>query len=104
LSLHNSIKTQAASPQVFLFFGEMDYFMIPFGGVATYFDQNPGGFAAGFFVLWRAGLFHDPFWGGWLHTSIKTQAASPQAFLFSKLAEASFARSENKKPTIIRGL
>jgi hypothetical protein len=41
--------------------------------------------------------------GGRLHTSIKTQAASPQAFLFSKLAEASFARSENKKPTKIRG-
>jgi hypothetical protein len=70
--------------------------------VATYFDKNPGGFAAGFFVLRRDGLFHDPFWG-WLHTSIKTQAASPQAFLFSKLAEASFARSENKKPTKIRG-
>jgi hypothetical protein len=41
--------------------------------------------------------------GGRLHTSIKTQAASPQAFLFSKIAEASFAGSENKKPTKIRG-
>ena len=30
--LHTSIKTQAASPKAFLFFGEMDYFMIPFGG------------------------------------------------------------------------
>jgi len=46
--------------------------------------------------------FMIPF-GGRLHTSIKTQAASPQGFLFSKLAEASFAGSENKKPTKIRG-
>jgi hypothetical protein len=38
-----------------------------------------------------------------LHISLKIQAASPQVFLFSKLAEASFARSENKKPTKIRG-
>jgi len=41
--------------------------------------------------------------GGMLHISLKIQAASPQVFLFSKLAEASFARSENKKPTKIRG-
>ncbi len=54
------------------------------------------------FLAEREGLFHDPFWGK-LHTMIKTQAASPQAFLSSKLAEASFARSENKKPTKIRG-
>jgi hypothetical protein len=52
---------------------------------------------------WRLrDYFMIPF-GGRLHTSIKTQAAPPQAFLFSKLAEASFARSENKKPTKIRG-
>jgi hypothetical protein len=54
------------------------------------------------FLAEREGLFHDPFLGR-LHTSIKTQAASPQVFLFSKLAEAIFARSENKKPTKIRG-
>jgi hypothetical protein len=46
--------------------------------------------------------FMIPFWG-MLHTLLKIQAASPQVFLFSKLAEASFARSENKKPTKIRG-
>jgi hypothetical protein len=57
---------------------------------------------SGIFFWRREGLFHDPFWGR-LHTSNKTQAASPHAFLFSKLAEASFARSENKKPTKIRG-
>jgi hypothetical protein len=75
------------------------------------------------------GLFHDPFGGsfrlrskpmrplrlrdcwdyfmiplGELQTSLKTHAASPQVFLLPKLAEASFARSDNKKPTIIRGL
>jgi hypothetical protein len=43
-----------------------------------------------------------PFWG-MLHTALKIQAASPQVFLFSKLAEASFTRLENKKPTKIRG-
>ena len=46
--------------------------------------------------------FMIPF-GGMLQTSLKTQAASPQAFLLPKLAEASFARSDNKKPTKIRG-
>jgi hypothetical protein len=75
------------------------------------------------------GLLYDPF-GGMLQTSskpmrqlrlrdcwdyfmiplggasdeLKTHAASPQVFLLPKLAEASFARSDNKKPTIIRGL
>ena len=49
----------------------------------------------------REGLFHDLFLG--VHTSIKTHAGSPQVFLFSKLAEASFASSANKKPTKIRG-
>jgi hypothetical protein len=56
-----------------------DYFMIPFRGIS----------------------FADPFWGN--SDKIKTQAASPQVFLLPKLAEASFARLENKKPTNIRG-
>ena len=34
---------------------------------------------------------------------LKNQAAVPQAFLLPKLAEASFARSDNKKPTKFRG-
>lgn len=41
--------------------------------------------------------------GGGASDELKTHAASPQAFLLSKLAEASFARSDNKKPTKIRG-
>jgi hypothetical protein len=51
--------------------------------------------------LEREELFHDP--DGVDSDNIKTQAASLQVFLFPKIAEASFAHSENKKPTKIRG-
>jgi hypothetical protein len=56
----------------------------------------------GAFVVLGWISFADPFWV-MLHTLLKIPAASPQVFLFPKLAEASFARSENKKPTKIRG-
>ena len=47
--LNTSIKTQAVSPQAFLFSGERDYFMIPFGG--GYIKKKCRGFAPHHFSL-----------------------------------------------------
>jgi hypothetical protein len=56
----------------------------------------------GFIVAETEGLFHDPFWGEAAYFD-QNPGGFAAGFLFSKLAEASFARSENKKPTKIRG-
>jgi hypothetical protein len=64
----------------------------------------PGLRPLSFFIAVALGgrdYFMIPFGGN--SDKFKTQAASPQVFLLSKLAEASFARLENKKPTSIRG-
>jgi hypothetical protein len=83
-----------------------DYFMIPVGGIS---DSKAMPLRGNGFCCFEysheqsegGGLLHDPFLGSF--RQYQNPGGFAAGFLSSKLAEASFARSENKKPTIIRG-